>query len=253
MTHNPPKQNWITELVSALAPGDHAVFDADGTLWSGDVGEAFHEALVAEGVLAPATLVEYARLHALDLVAAYAYGTRVLAGLEVPWLRARAAAFFEAEFAGRVFPEMRALLAALAVAGVTPWIASASYRALVDPGARALGIPEARVFAMTLHEEGGRTTDQLALPLVTHEGKAEVLRARFAPLPALVAGNSVNDLPMLRLARKAALVVNAKPGRDPTTGDDLVAETTTRGWLARVLIAPAAGTRGTGWSDTSTP
>lgn len=245
--------NWIDEVVARLSPGDHAVFDADGTLWSGDIGEGFHEALVAEGVLAPETLAEYARLLSVDYAEAYAYGTRCLAGLDAAWLRERAGAYFLSHYARRVFPEMRALLSALAGAGVTPWVASASYRRLVEAGARHLGIPAERVFAMTLREANGRTTDELERPLVTREGKAQLLAARFSPLPALVAGNSANDLPMLRLAQKAALVVNGEDGRDPKTGDDLMEEARARGWLRRTLRPPrGAETPGTDSSGTST-
>ncbi len=74
---------------------------------------------------------------------------------------------------------------------------------------------------------------------MTRDGKAELIKTRLGGQPALVAGNSVNDLPMMRLATKVALAVNAEAGADPKTGEDLATEALVRGWtMRRVSVRP---------------
>jgi phosphoserine phosphatase len=226
---------WYRALALELDPGDHAVFDADGTLWHGDVGEALQEALIAEGSLPADVGTEYERLLQEDYREAYAFATRALAGLSEEWLRARCAAFF-AEWEPRVFPEMRGLVAELATRGVHSWIASGSNRWIVECGAASFGIPAHRTLAMTVDVEAGVLTDRLRPPPLTAEGKADAVRAALPIAPALVAGNSVADLATLRMATRRALVVNAMPGIDPRTGDDLVREAHLRGWSIRELF-----------------
>jgi phosphoserine phosphatase len=148
-------------------------------------------------------------------------------------LRERTRRFFAETWAPKIFPEMRALVDALAARGAAVHVASASNRWIVEAGAAAFGIPAERVMAMRTVVDGGVLTRDIIPPAVTREGKARLLRERFAAPPALVAGNSTNDLPMLRLATKVALVVNGEPGVDPKTGDDLVTEARERGWIAR--------------------
>jgi HAD superfamily phosphoserine phosphatase-like hydrolase len=226
---------WYEALARALAPGDHAAFDADGTLWAGDAGEDLQHALVSEGALAAATRDEYERLLRVDMLAAYVHATRALAGLEEAWLRDRARRLVERDVADRVYPEMRGLLTVLAARGVTPWVVSSSNRWVVEAGAATLGIPPERVLAMAVEVEGGVLTGRLVLPAVAREGKAEALRSALPSPPALCAGNSVNDLAMLRLATRQALVVNPRPSPDPATGEDLLAEAEARGWLVHYV------------------
>jgi HAD superfamily phosphoserine phosphatase-like hydrolase len=240
---------WVRSLAERLEPGDDAAFDADGTLWSSDVGEGLQEALVCEGVLPARVKAEYERLRARDFVRAYAFATQALAGLREAWLRERAREFFAGSFAGRIFPEMRSLLREISDRGARNWIASASNRWVVEAGAGALGVPPERVLAMAVEVAGGVLTDRLVEPSVSGEGKAEVLRRHLRDPPALVAGNSVNDLAMLRMAKKVALVVNADPGPDPRTGEDLLAEAAARGWVTRRCAQSIAGrSAGTGTS-----
>ena len=220
----------VDDVAAKLDRGDLAVFDADGTLWANDVGEGFQAALIAEGVLSPAVDVEYLRLVKTDFAAAYTYATQALAGLREDMVRERGARFFESDFAPLIFPDMRALVRALHVRGVDVHIASASNRWVVEAGASHFDIPPNRVHAMTVAVRRGVVTGELVPPAVTRDGKAQLIKERLGGAPALVAGNSVNDLPMMRLATRVALAVNAESGADPKTGEDLAAEAKARGW-----------------------
>jgi phosphoserine phosphatase len=226
---------WYHTLASRIAAGEHAVFDADGTLWDGNVGEAFMYVLAAEGVLPATTGDEYARLFEKSYDLAYAFATRCLAGHPEAWVQERSRAFFASAWSSRIFPEMRALLEHLALRGVLSWVASASNRWIIQAGAAELEVPAERVIGMSLEVDGGILSDRLVRPLVNGAGKAEALRQRLPQLPALAGGNSVNDLAMLRLATTDALVVSPEAGPDPRTGEDLRAEAVARGWMIRDL------------------
>jgi phosphoserine phosphatase len=230
--------SWINEIAEAIAAGDDAVFDADGTLWEGDVGEAIHAHFVREGVLARATLDEYARRHEQDFADAYVYATKILAGLEEGWLTNAARAFFDAVWAAHVFPEMKALITALSARGVCVWIASASNRWVVEAGAARLGIDRERVLAMAVRVEGGRLTADVVPPPITRAGKAEALRQHLSAAPALVAGNSVNDIDMLCLASKVALVVYPASAGDDPKDAAFLEEARRRRWRVQALSAP---------------
>ena len=170
-----------------------------------------------------------------DFATAYIYGTQALAGLREEWLVERAERFFAQEWEAQIFPEMRALVAGLLDKGVNVHIASASNRWIVERGAARLGIPAERVHAMTVAVKDGVITEELVPPAVTRDGKATLIREKLGGSPALVAGNSVNDLPMLRLATHVALAVNAESGADPKSGEDLAAEAAAKGWLMRTV------------------
>lgn len=227
--------SWTNEIVSLLEPGTLAVFDADGTLWAGDVGEGLQAALIAEGTLSAAVEAKYQALLRSDFASAYIYGTQALAGLREDWVVERTERFFARDWAHQIFPEMRSLVRGLIDKGVDVHIASASNRWIVERGAARLGIPSERVHAMTLVVRNGVITDEIVPPAVTRDGKATLIRERLGGSPALVAGNSVNDLPMMRLATRVALAINAESGTDPKSGEDLAAEAATRGWAMRTV------------------
>lgn len=227
--------SWTNEVISRIEPGALAVFDADGTLWAGDVGEGLQAAFIADGTFSHAVEKKYQALMRTDFATAYIYGTQALAGLREEWLVERAERFFAQEWEAQIFPEMRALVAGLLDKGVNVHIASASNRWIVERGAARLGIPAERVHAMTVAVKDGVITEELVPPAVTRDGKATLIREKLGGSPALVAGNSVNDLPMLRLATHVALAVNAESGADPKSGEDLAAEAAAKGWLMRTV------------------
>jgi phosphatidylglycerophosphatase C len=147
-----------------------AVFDADGTLWRGDIGDVAFERAADAGLIADATwggpLVAWAASWGVTLPAEKRAGTRrivelaaarpfddhafkqslydmqawIYAGARRPQLEAFAEAIFIEGFEAGIFADMRRLVAALAARGVEVLVASASHGALVVPGARRLGI-----------------------------------------------------------------------------------------------------------------
>lgn len=224
---NPQALSVIEPLLARRSDGGCVCFDADGTLWRGDVGEDLLRFLVAEDRL-PAHRGErslyarYEQVHDRSPVAAYQLAVEVMAGLEEATLKRWCEEFFAQRFAGRLFPFARPLLSAFAAAGYTPWIVSASPRWIVEAGAAALGVEA--LIAVDCGLEAGRLDGRVLQPLPAGQGKVALLQARGLA-PVFAAGNGDLDLPMLELAG-ARLVV--APWGDE--GNQLVHAAVARGW-----------------------
>ncbi len=191
-----------------------AVFDADGTLWSGDVGEAHLDWLDRHGVVAPpaphGSLREaYDALCARDASAGYAWACEVMAGLDEARVVETARGCWQGH-RERIFAPMRALVAALAAAGVEVWVVSASHRWIVAAGAAELGVAAERVVAVSVPVAQGRLGAPVEQPMPNGPGKVAAIAARVGARPVLGAGNSLHDAPMIDTAEVGLLV--ATPG-----------------------------------------
>jgi HAD superfamily phosphoserine phosphatase-like hydrolase len=189
-----------------------ACFDADDTLWAGDIGEAFLRWLAAGDLLpfAPdALLAEYEARVLADRTAGYTWAVQVMAGLReadvARWARQLAAAW------PGVRPAMAALLAGLDEAGVEIWIVSASNGWIVREAAVLLGVPPARALGIRVEVEGGRLTGRPAHPVPSGAGKVAAIRAFVGTVPDLAAGDGLGDLEMLESAW-TPLVVDRRGG-----------------------------------------
>lgn len=210
-------------------PGDRrqAVFDADGTLWRGDVGEDFLRFLAAGGHLpraATGVYAEYERLHAHRPDEAYAFSVIVMAGMEESSLRRLAVDFFRHRYLGRLFRWVRPALSRMRAVGTEVWICSASPRWIVEAGAAELGVPADRVVGVDCELIDGRLSAKVLEPVTAGAGKVAWLTRRGVR-PSLAVGNGALDLEML-LAAEAALVV--APQDAPHTA--LAVEAARRGW-----------------------
>lgn len=203
----------MDELIQAAVAGGTAAFDADGTLWADDVGEAFLRALEADGTVPAGSWAEYERRLALDPSDAYGFAVTVMEGLRVGDVQERAAAFYGRFFEPRLFPETRSLLAALLDGGVRVAIVSASNLWLIEAAGRALGVRAATGVAVEV--DRGRLTGRLVRPIPSGEGKPVWARELLGSPPALAVGNGENDLPLLRSASVAAVVCPAEAPDTP--------------------------------------
>lgn len=224
---NPQALAVVAPLLSQPGNGRAVCFDADGTLWRGDVGEDLLRWLASEDRLPahagePHVYAQYEQIHDRDPPEAYAFAVAAMAGLDEATLNGWCRDFFARRFAGRLFPFTRPLLAAFSAAGYQPWLVSASPRWIVQAGADALGV--ARVIAVDAEVEGGKLTARVKRPVPAGQGKVDLIRAAGLS-PAFAAGNGTLDQPMLELAA-ARLVV--APFDDP--GNALVRAAEQRGW-----------------------
>jgi phosphoserine phosphatase len=203
-------------------PGEPVVFDADGTLWRGDVGEDFLRFAVHHRHV-HGSYDAYEQLLAKDPARAYGYCVEVMRGVEEAVIAKLCDDFFRERFTGRLFSFVRPLLKKLEDAGHPTWVCSASPWWNVVPGALALGIPKERVIGVTCPVENGVLTGVVDPPVPAGPGKVKWLERRGVK-PALAVGNGDLDLDMLAFARTALVIA------PPDSSNGLVAEGHRRGW-----------------------
>jgi phosphoserine phosphatase len=207
-------------------PSGLAVFDADGTLWREDVGEAFLRHLVSLGwvKLADGTdpYAAYERAVDRDRAMGYAYAAQLQAGLEVAALGAEAERFARDWVPPRLVQDTLALRELCEQAGLVPLVISASALPIVLAAAPLAGIPRERCRGIEVRIREGRFTADVVQPITYSGGK--VLAAEKAGRLALACGDSfAGDLPMLESAPLAVVVA-------PESGSPLASEARTRGW-----------------------
>lgn len=196
----------VDALVAAGGEGRVAAFDADGTLWPGDVGEALLRHLQETGRLPRGVGDAVGRYEALlargEAEAAWAWCVEAMVGLEEAFVVRTC----EALFTGRFYRPVVRVLERLRAAGFVPWVVSASPFWAVVPGAAALGIDATRVIGVRCDVRGGRLAGPVHRPVPSGAGKVEALAARG--LRATVAvGNSFIDQALLESAPHALAVV----------------------------------------------
>lgn len=216
----------ITHYVNH-SPPKLACFDADGTLWAGDIGEAFLQRLISEALI-PDVWVEYEHLVAVDPARAYAFAVRVMAGLSEAEVKRWAEAFF-LEYEDKVFPAMRTLARELSQRGHEVWLVSGSNRWIIEAAATRLGLDPRRVIAQEVEVERGLLTQKERLPTIFGPGKVEAISTRVGQIPGFAAGNSWSDAEMLDFASTLRLLVN--PTRLVVGERDLASYGRERGWL----------------------
>jgi len=182
-----------------------AVFDCDGTLWSGDSGYGFMVWSMEHGLVSRSTsdwidnrhrAYRAGNVSELDICGEM---VQIYAGLREQELRAAAARYVDEHVRERVFAEMAGLVEQLRLRGVELWAASSTNKWVVAEGVRPFGIPEERVLAAEVKVAAEHITGEL-LDVPTDEGKVAALKRVGLPRPDAVFGNSIHDLAMLEVA-----------------------------------------------------
>ncbi|MBI5646560.1 MAG: haloacid dehalogenase-like hydrolase [Ignavibacteriae bacterium] len=189
-----------------------AVFDLDDTLLINDIGEAVLRILIARDELPDEYWAEYEALLRVDVPAAYRRAAEMLEGLPVARIAdATRTAFFDYSLAvctllplhlrPRPEPSMLELVRLLRRRGWIVAVISASNAISVRIAAsNVFRLDEWHAYGIENVVAGGVCTRDLVLPVPIFDGKADVYRAVFgAHPPLLTAGNSLMDVPLLRL------------------------------------------------------
>ena len=208
-------------------PGALAVFDADGTLWREDAGEAFLRHLVSLGwVRLPDgsdPYRAYERAVERDRAAGYAYAAQLQEGLEAVRVAEEAGRFAREWIPPRLLSGTLELRALCEEAGLTPVVVSASPQPIVLAAAPRAGVSRERCRGIEVRVREGKFTSEVIPPVTYAAGKIQAAR-RFAPRIALACGDSLTgDLPLLETAEIAVVVA-------PSTGSPLSLEAGRRGW-----------------------
>lgn len=192
-----------------------AVFDCDGTLWSGDAGYGFMAWSLEQGLVSRSTNdwidTRYRAYRAGSVSEETMCGEMVqmYAGLRDSELEAAAARYVDEFVRRRIFAEMLALIEKMRQAGIELWAVSSTNRWVIAEGLRDFGIPEERILAAEVRVKDGMISSEI-VDVPTDEAKAEALRRVGLPAPDAVFGNSIHDLAMLEMAR-CPFPVNPSP------------------------------------------
>ncbi len=213
------------EAVHALSPSV-AVFDCDGTLWSGDAGSGFMNWTIETGLVSremtdwiDGRYRAYLRREVSE-VAICGEMVQMYQRLREDEMRRAAKTFFEARIEGNIFPEMKELVDDLRRKGVEIWAVSSTNHWVIEEGVRRFGIAADRVLSARVAVKDGVVTDTI-LDVPTDEGKVAALARVEITAPDAVFGNSAHDAAMLAIARRAFPV-------NPTA--ELVERSAQEGW-----------------------
>ncbi len=209
ITLSPPARQFVDSIL-ALAPR-LAVFDCDGTLWSGDSGADFFYWEIERNMV-PAHVAEWA-LARYETYLAGQVDEEVMcgemvtinAGLGERLLEESAEEFISSVVAKRIFPEMLELTHALSSRGCELWAVSSTNVWAVSSGVRRFGIPPENVLAASVQVVEGRATDHL-LRVPSGPAKAAAIHEVVGRPVDLCLGNSIHDLAMLEIARHSVAV-----------------------------------------------
>ena len=185
-----------------------AVFDCDGTLWSGDAGSAFMHWTIETGLLSAAAIAwldsryqRYLRGEVSEL-AICGEMVQVYHGLRDDDMRDAATEFFHRRIDPNIFPEMQRLIAHLQEDNVDIWAVSSTCDWVIEEGVKRFDLSPARVLAASVAVANGIVTNRL-LDVPTDEGKVASLARAGIREPDAVFGNSIHDAAMLAIARRA--------------------------------------------------
>ena len=192
-----------------------AVFDCDGTLWSGDAGSEFMKWTIESGLVSR-EVVDFidSRYRAylrgdVSELAICGEMVQMYQGLREDEMRRVARVYFAEFVRPRIFPEMRSLIEQLHQLGTEIWAVSSTNDWVIEEGVRELGIAADHVLAARVRITGGIVTNQI-LAVPTDEDKVTALHLAGVHSPDVVFGNSVHDAAMLAIATRP-FAVNPSP------------------------------------------
>ncbi|MEW6056907.1 MAG: haloacid dehalogenase-like hydrolase [Bdellovibrionota bacterium] len=193
-----------------------AAFDADGTLWRGDIGEAFFRWQLEQGTVPHAPKKDawdyyFKETQEGDCAKAFGWLAQWNAGVLEADFKNWATRFFREQWAKNVFGPVGSLVNALATAGFEIWVVSGSTEWVVAAGAEAaFGVSAERVIGSAVTVENGRLTDKIARRIPYRDGKALLVDEVIGTRPLFAAGNTYWDKELLFTATELVLAVNSE-------------------------------------------
>jgi HAD superfamily phosphoserine phosphatase-like hydrolase len=203
-----------------------AVFDCDGTLWSGDAGERFFDWELKRGVL-PGDVERWVRARYADYKAGKVTEddmcgemVTIHSGLAEVEVQRLAKEFFDENFVKQIFPELRHLIQQLQSQGCDVWAVSSTNEWVIQAAMKHFGIDKKKILAAAVEIDKGRITNRL-IRVPSGEGKPRAIREVVGKDPDAAFGNSRWDAAMLTIAQHG-VAVNPNP--------DLEELARARGW-----------------------
>jgi phosphoserine phosphatase len=214
VTSSTERSSQLIDAVLRFSPR-LAVFDCDGTIWSGDAGERFFDWELKRGVVPDETVRRVRARHADYLAGKVSEddmcGEMVTLhkGLREENVLELAREFFKQNFAGQIFPEIKELIERLQETGCDVWAVSSTNEWVIQEAMGWVGIDPRKILAAAVAVENGIITDRLTR-VPSGPGKPKAILAEIGEVPDVGFGNSRWDVDMLTLAR-FPVAVNPNP------------------------------------------
>jgi len=202
-------RNALLEAILAL-PSGHAIFDMDGTLIKGDLGEAVLQRILKQKERPLSSIVQKAlgtedpwKTYQKICEEDFCYGGDLAAQALCGWSGKEIENMVEDAFLQgdvQLVPEVVALAQKL-LPHHQVWILTGSARVIGQSLGNRIGIQH--VVGMELEQKEGVFTDTLIPPCTCGKGKVEAAQALISAHPVFSIGDSPSDLPLLRTARIA--------------------------------------------------
>lgn len=197
-----------------------AVFDADGTLWHGDVGEMFlYHQIKDRSLTNKPSEIPWEKLWDTyfqestkgDAVLAYGWLAQWNKGMKESQMQELSREFFETHWLKRIFKPMQELVKALTLAGFECWVVSGSTRWIVQEGVKHFGVPANRVIATSVDVEGGLLTDLISHGIVPYRaGKSQLVKKLIETAPLFGVGNTYWDKELIETASELGLTISSE-------------------------------------------
>ena len=218
-----------------------AVFDADGTLWHSDLGEAFFRYQIERGLVPNgpenAWDVYFQESNFGDTAKAFGWLAQWNHGVRSADMTRWAEEFFQTRWKQNVFAPMRELCHALLNANFEIWVISGSIYWPIEVGVRGFGVPADRVLATNVHVVDGKLTDKVAGITPYRAGKQLLVEQVVGAKPLLAAGNTFWDKELVSTATEINLAISSEPAGDRNFESEqkLKAIAESNGWLVQVF------------------
>jgi phosphoserine phosphatase len=215
-----------------------AAFDADGTLWDTDLGEAFFNHLIDNKLVPlpkePWTHYENMKKDPAGPGKAYLWLAQILKDVSLKTVQEWAAKSVQELHPLPYFPEQKKLIEYLISKNVDVYIVTASVKWAVDPGADILGLPASNVIGVETEVADGIVTANQKGLITHHNGKPEaLLKKTNGKIPFLCAGNTMGDLHLLEKASHLRLAITSTRADDRLykTEQELQQKAKSSGWI----------------------
>ncbi len=191
-----------------------AAFDADGTLWNTDMGEAFFQYQIDHCLgdrLPPDPWQHYHKMkEEASPQAAYLWLAQINAGLPLEQVQRWAQESVEKIQPVPVFEASKSIIDHLLSRQVQVYIVTASIEWAVQPAAPLVGLKPENVIGIRTKVKEGLITSEPEGSITYREGKVQGLKERTGHQQAFFcAGNTEGDLPLLESSSALRLVMAA--------------------------------------------
>lgn len=196
-----------------------AAFDADGTLWATDLGEAYFKYQISKNLL-PDVFKNYPDpwrhyrdwKESGDPRPAYLWLAQIHQGHPLSKVRDWAEENVRAMEPLPIFPEQKKLIRYFLDQGVSVYVVTASVAWAVEPGAARLGVPQHQVLGVRTSTPGDIVTSTQDGPITYREGKLKaLLEATGGVSPFFASGNTMGDFSLLEGAGLKLAVCSTSP------------------------------------------